>query len=61
MLAKRVIACLDVKDDQVSQPVQSIEILSERLRIGTHAAQSADNTSACSSTVRVAFSCLSGG
>ena len=30
-------------------------------RIGTHAAQSADNTSACSSTVRVAFSCLSGG
>ena len=29
--------------------------------IGNHAAQSADSTSACSSTVRVAFSCLSGG
>ena len=29
--------------------------------IRTQAAQSADNTSACSITVRVAFSCLSGG
>ena len=35
-----------------------------RLRVKTaciHAAQPADSTSACSSTVRVAFSCLSGG
>ena len=34
---------------------------SSRTRIEVHIAQSADNTSACSSTVRVAFSRLSGG
>ena len=32
-----------------------------RQPIRRHAAQPADSTSACSSTVRVAFSCLSGG
>ena len=32
-----------------------------RLRLSTYSAHSAESTSACSSTSRVAFSCLSGG